>query len=126
MGADNIIEKTESDVSELLKKTEEDVVKTTQQAQTIVQDTLRGGGRLIDNSIGNVAHTVRFAAKNVVGLIDNTQDHIYSLTQDIRTDVTNTVQIFTIITATGLAAFFILYGDKVLKQGLQVGSFELF
>ena len=123
---DPAIQKFEQDITDIIKQglvETSDVVKT---GEYIAQDTFRGVTKTVDNVGANFFHSGRYIAKNAVGLIDNTQDHVYQVVQDVRVDISNTVQIFAIITATGLATFFIMYGDKVLKRGLNIGEFSIF
>lgn len=89
-------------------------------------DTERGVLKTAGNFGGDVLHTGRYVAKNVVALGDNVQDNITTVIQDIRVDITNTIQISIVIGVIGITAFMILYGDKIMERGINVAGLELF
>jgi hypothetical protein len=98
-------------------------IDTTQKA---IVDTERNVLKTINNVQENAFHSGRFVAKNVTGLIDNQLDNIFNLLQDIRVDIANGLQMFGVITATGLVIVAILYGDTLVKRGISLGEINLF
>lgn len=88
-------------------------------------DTERSITKGAVNIVGDFAHSGRFVAKNVVALADNTQDNIVQVVQDIRTDVTSTVQLTVFVVGVGAVAFFILYGDKIMERGINMSGLEI-
>ena len=89
-------------------------------------DTERNILKTAGNFTGDVLSSGRYIAKNAVALVDNTQDNITTILQDIRVDVTNTIQIGLIIAVIGIAAFMIIYGDKIIDRGINISGLELF
>jgi len=88
-------------------------------------DTERSVVKGINNVTGELGHTGRFVAKNAIALVDNTQDNLVQVVQDIRVDVTNTVQMTFIVMAGGAAIFFILFGDKIMERGINLSGLEI-
>lgn len=114
----------------IAEKIEEDVVKLSElsikETSGTVNNVIDTSGQLLNNVQGNIGYTSRFGTKNLYALADNTQDNLFQLLNDIRTDLADGVQIFAILSAIGLAAFFILYGDKIFKSGFSFGEISLF
>ena len=96
------------------------------QSGNIIQDTERNTLQTLDNTQENIGHSTRFVAKNIVGLIDNMQDNVYRITNDTQTNITNTFQMFAILTGVGIVVFAILYGENMMKRGMKVGQLSLF
>lgn len=88
-------------------------------------DTERSITKGLVNVAGDIGHTGRFLAKNGVGLLDNVQDQFFQTVADIRSDVTNTIQIVIFLAAIGIAAGAILYGDKILDRGVKMAGITL-
>jgi hypothetical protein len=77
------------------------------------------------NLWGDTMSTGRYAARNVVALVDNMQDNLTTVVQDVRVDVTNTVQVVAFVIAVGVAAAIIMYGDKIMERGIQLSGIEI-
>lgn len=88
-------------------------------------DTERTVGKTVNNIAGEVGHTVKFTAKNVLALADNFQDNGFQVIQDLKSSITDTVQVTIMLGATGLGIVLILYGDKIFDRGFEIGNLEL-
>src|SRR4030042_4038188 len=98
--------------------TVKDVGITSRQAITSAEnfgiDIERSVTKGIVNVVGDTNHSLRYVAKNGIGLLDNVQDQFFQVVQDVRIDITNTVQVVIFISAIGIVAGIILFGDKTL------------
>jgi len=88
-------------------------------------DTERSITKGLVNIVGDAAHSARYVAKNGIGLLDNIQDQFFQLIQDIRGDITNTFQVIILLSAIGIAAGVILFGDKILDRGIKTAGIEI-
>lgn len=115
-------EKSSAELTLITESAQQDVAR----AEDITQDFGRGILRTVDNGADNFGHTVRFTAKNMISLVDNLQDNVFQTVNDVRVDVANGIQIFFILAGSGILAFTILYGDKILQRGFSLGEIALF
>ena len=134
---EQIVSQTETDVAQFAIEGQReltDVVQTAERgavsivlgAEELLEDTERGLFRTLNNVQGNIGHSWRYTAKNVVGLVDNLQDNVYQVVQDIRTDVSNSIQLFAILVGAGVAIFLISNGSEISKRGMNIGEFSIF
>lgn len=123
---DQFATKVETDIVEsgqLLVTEGADIIKT---AEVGVINVATDGLKTINNIQGNLLHSARFGAKNVVGLLDNQGDNVIQIMQDVRADVANTVQLFFIVGAVGAGIIVVLWGDKLFRSDIKLGKVSLF
>lgn len=78
----------------------------------------------VNNTAELVGYDIRYLAGNLVGLVDNAQDNFFQTIADIRTDVSNSIQLLAILIGSGIISSFILWGDEIMKAGLKIGGIE--
>jgi len=133
----NVAGQTERDIYQFFSETRRDVAEyaltSGRQAGQVAEDIIgvskdfgRGGLMTINNVTGNMMYSGRFVAKNVVGLIDNQLDNVHDIIDSARSDLSSSIQMFALLTGTGMLITFIMFGSEIMKKGISLGEINLF
>jgi hypothetical protein len=95
-------------------------------AEAVVQDTERTAAQVIDNARGDVMYTVRDTKTEFLHTVDSAIDNFAFVVQDIEKNISNTVQMATLLGLGGFIIFIILYGDKIFDRPIALGKLSLF
>lgn len=88
-------------------------------------DTERSAMKTVGNLGSEAGYTIRSATTNVVALGDNIQDNIATVVDNIRHDITQTVQIGGIIVAVVVIGSIIVFGEKLIDRGVNLPSIKI-
>lgn len=125
LGIQTIAELEEFAESEITA-TREGIEGFANKAGILLQDTQRGGYKLLDNTGKNVLYTIRDTKSEFLHAADSALDHAADVVDRIQQNVTDTIQIGSILVI-GFGAFFIiLYGDQLFSHGVRLGRINLF
>ncbi|NHZ84289.1 MAG: hypothetical protein GWP19_00220 [Planctomycetia bacterium] len=123
---DNIYNETRRDVSEQIDKSRDQIGAGAYNFGAVVQDTARGGMRLVDNSRSDLLYTVRDLKHEGFTMVDSAIDNGAQIIDRQVTNVINTVQGATLLGVGVSVIFLVLYGEKLFEHGIRLGKINFF
>lgn len=100
--------------------------KTISDARAFGDNLVNQGSGIVNNTVNQAGHTVRYVDKSLTAVVDNQLDQLFQFGQDIRSDVVDIIELALLTGLSITIIILILYGDKLFDEGLQVGNVKLF
>lgn len=121
--------KISSDVTNAYNQTVKSGQETIDNTVGAIQDTAidveRGVLKTAGNAVGDLSYTARTGIEVVAAVADNLQDNVAEGIDNIRYDITNTVQVMFVVGAGLIVAAVIVYGDKLIDRGINLPSISI-
>jgi len=86
------------------------------------EDIQQNTAQVVDDTQSNLLYSGRYLSRNVVALLDNTQDNIFDTINNARVDVSNSLQLLFLMFGAGFIGFLIIFGDRLMKSGVKIGG----
>jgi len=115
-----------SDINEQVSTLQENVSSGANKAGIVIHDTMRHGAGIVENARGDILYSIRDLKHEGLTFLDSTLDNLALVVDRGISNITDTLQLGTLISMGGFIVFLILYGDQMFSHGFRLGKINLF